>query len=457
MHPKLSFTASAFALLAIPSLSAADATIYGKAHVSVDYVDADADAAWNRPAAGAPSFDVMSFIHDANQALNDAGYVAALPPPRDLDTVVGDLLFGTIQFDALDALTQERILDAVDDALTPGHAFRGWGLNANDRASRIGVKGSEDLSNGLKAIYQIELDIPMADTDYAAFNGDRGRIRMRNSFVGLASPWGTLLVGRHDTPTKISTGRLDLFADTLADYNYTVGFNDLRADNSLLYISPSLWGLQLAGAVIPGGGSTATGIRSTANDDIAAGWSVALSYQSGPFYASAAYELLGSAFWATQDGAYDIAHAVFADDESKWRIGLGLLDWQGFSLSGIYESRTNVLGMPVEADAELWQVQAGYALGNNLIKAMYGQADLGACADPWNIGFRYTCTAGVIGQAFPDRLSGVLNQQDKSTWAIGFDHNFSKRTKVYTLYTAVRDDNENADWSGFSLGMMHSF
>ena len=92
MHPKLSFAASAFALLAIPSLSAADATIYGKAHVSVDYVDADAGAAWSRPAGGAPSFDVMGFIHDANQALNDAGYVAALPPPRDLDTVVGDLL-----------------------------------------------------------------------------------------------------------------------------------------------------------------------------------------------------------------------------------------------------------------------------------------------------------------------------------------------------------------------------
>ncbi len=29
------------------------------------------------------------------------------------------------------------------------------------------------------------------------------------------------------------------------------------------------------------------------------------------------------------------------DDFNKWRIGLGILDWNGFSLTGIYEDRSN--------------------------------------------------------------------------------------------------------------------
>lgn len=456
MHKNLPALA-ATAFIVWPVLSAADATIYGRAHVSTDYVDADPDAAWGRPTGGAPSFDVLAFIDDANQALNDAGYTAALPPPAGLDTVVGDLLFGTIQFESLDPMTQQRILDSVDNAVTPGRAFRGWNLNANNRASRLGVKGSETLSGGLKAVYQIEIDIPIADADYVFANGDSGRIRMRDSYLGLAGDWGTFLIGRHDTPSKISTGGLDLFADTLADYNYTVGFNDLRADNSIFYTSPSLWGFHLAGAVLPGGKATMMGVPSVDADSIAAGWSIAVTYDKGPFFASAAYERLGSELWAPQDGAYDIAHAVFADDDSKWRIGLGLLDWYGVTLTGIYESRSNVYGMPVDASANLWQVQTGCAFGNNLIKAMYGQAELGACADPWDVGFRYTCNAGKFGQAFGGRLGGVLDSEDKSTWAIGFDHNFSKRTKVYALYTTVNDDNLDADWSGFSLGMMHNF
>jgi predicted porin len=53
---------------------------------------------------------------------------------------------------------------------------------------------------------------------------------------------------------------------------------------------------------------------------------------------------------------------------------------------------------------------------------------------------------------------------DRYTWAIGFDHNFSKRSKVYALYTSVDDDldgtpgfGDGVEWQGFSLGMIHKF
>jgi predicted porin len=357
-------------------------------------------------------------------------------------------------------------LDVSIDYFDIDKGFKGWSLSRGNirlpapnlagdfpgvrRGSRVGVKGSEDLGGGLKAIYQIEFGVPIAnEADNDINNGDPGGVYMRNTFVGLAGNFGTILVGRHDSPLKISTERLDLFNYTMADYAGTVGFDDNRFDNTITYISPSFRGFQLAGAMVPGGASTVGGDENTNADSIAEGWSVAGIYSNGPFYGSAAYE-----FISKQQLAEDItdpnnpyytinllsinesAQTIQADiegpgtvldvpedDFTKWRFGLGLLDWNGFTLDGIYEywdiANTNV---------DLWQIQTGYAFGNNMIKGMYGQND-------------------------------VDDSDFKTdTWAIGVDHNFSKRSQVYLLYTDVDVDNTDAgDWNGFSIGIRHQF
>ena len=445
-------------LVFTPLTALAEATFYGQANVSVDYLDVEPYATWGRPAGGGPGFDVLSFIHKGTQILYDAGYQAALPPPRELDTVIGDLLFGTIPFASLDPAVQQQILAAVDQALALGQPYRGWDLNATDRGSRIGIRGSEALSPILKIIYQVEFGVPLAHTDNWIEARKDTSLYLRDTWLGLSGDgWGSLLVGRHDTPLKLSTLPLDLFHDTLADYRYTVGFEDIRADNSLFYLSPSVWDLRFVAASLVGGGANLTGSYDPAADSLASGWSIAFIYQRGPFYASAAYEVLGQEFWASQDGAIDMIHGQFADNETKWRLGLGLLDWNGISLTGIYESQKNIRGMPLEADGSRWQVQAGYRFGSNQLKAMYGGADLGSCADPWNIGYLYTCDVGMLAANFGDLLTGLGDQQNKRTWALGLDHSFSRRTKVYVLYTSVDDERDEADWSGFSMGMAHRF
>jgi len=453
----LAILVSAFAPVADAT---ADAVFYGRAHLSVDYVDADANAAWNRPAPGAPFFDMEQFIDDANDVLGDIGYVG-VPGPGGINTAIADVLFGTLDgnfpFSSLPADTQAGILRALDDATQVGAAFNGWTLDASDRGSRFGIKGSEDLGGGLQAIYQIEIAVELSGDPMPVEPGKPDGFRLRNSFVGLAGDWGTGLTGRHDTALKMSTGRLDLFADTLADYNYTVGFNDLRIDRALHYVSPIFYGFQIAGSVAPAGGSTLVGAANPDADGLAEIWSVATTYRNGPFFASAAYELIGKEHWRPQEGAYDTALGLPPNDDKKWRIGLGLLDWRGLTLTGVYESREDILGMPERAAATMWQVQAGYAFGNNMIKAMYGQADLDACSDPGNTGFRYTCSVGVLGQVLGPELAVAMDQKDKSTWALGLDHRFSQRTNAYVLYTALKDDDPDADWSGLSLGLSHWF
>jgi predicted porin len=398
MNKKLISLAVAAALVA-PAAAMADATLYGKMNISIDYFD-----------------------------VNDVG------------TLKG--------FNGW----------TMNGRLNPG-VVAPFGATPQGRANRIGVKGSEDLGGGLKAIYQVEIGIDATnESDNYIANGDRSSsssaVSMRNTFVGLAGGWGTALMGRHDTPMKISTGKLDLFADTVADMNGTIGFQDIRADNAVAYISPSFSGFTFAGAVVPGGGATVDGTGNVDSDSFASAFSLAGIYSNGPFYGSVAYEQLGQAVLGstlnvidvtpatvtvtTPPGTYAVDPAVVnitrinraaPDSWDKWRVGLGLLDWNGFTLDGIYEN----WGGLVEND--LWQVQAAYAFGNMQFKGMYGQSR-------------------------PDNKDTI--NLDTEAWALGLDYNFSKRTKAYMVYTDKTYDNNDApgnpgDWAAFSLGMMHSF
>ncbi len=395
-------------------------------------------------------------------------------------------------------------LSYMDQDMGGQDGFKGWGMSDNaviksgwtnqnwfvtnpfittpqGPANRLGVKGSEDLGNGLKAIYQVELGFSLTDSNNSAANLNGSEtITMRNTFVGLAGNFGTALMGRHDTPLKISTGPLDLFADTMADYNNTVGFQDLRADNVVAYISPSFSGFQFAGAIHAGGGSSAVNLGWNYNtgamsntpkynneaNSLAEAYSFAGIYKNGPWYASLAYEGLNSELACVNVtvGPQNISgcgDTVNAETWGKWRVGLGILDWNGFSLTGIYEGWDN--GMFTDgAKADLWNVQAGYTFGQMMVKAAYGsntQKDIYALA----------------GGGRVDNILYIAETPEDfnfKSWSFGLDYNMSKRTKAFALYTANDSDDLNIyatdgislyggetgiKWQGFQLGMMHSF
>ncbi|MCB2263247.1 MAG: porin [Candidatus Thiosymbion ectosymbiont of Robbea hypermnestra] len=372
MNKKLLSLAIA-AATAAPTAVLADATLYGKAHVSIDYTD--------------------QYYTSGNSTVRHTGW-----------------------------------------GLSRGQRNAGSGNfsgRGNERASRIGVRGSEDLGSGLKAIYQIEFGVPLAnENDYDLNNGEQGTIKMRNSYVGLQGDFGTFLIGRHDTPLKISTSKLDLFNDRMADYAGTLGFNDVRADNTITYISPDFaGGFQFAAAIIPGGTSQlSSDTQNLEADGLAEGYSLAAIYKNGPWYGSVAYETQAKELSGTSNDPNE-------EDFETLRLGAGIRDWNGLYLTGLYEKQESV-GFTKNNDADLWQIQAGYKFGNTMVKGMYGQYDL-------------------------DPNSGVRDNLDRDSWAIGIDHSFTKRTTLYALYTEVDTDN-NADknlndWSGFSLGVIHDF
>ena len=279
-------------------------------------------------------------------------------------------------------------------------------IDVADRDSRLGFKGSEDLGNGLKAIFKMEVAVNTSDLSAGLFGTGR------NTYVGLAGDFGTVVVGRHDTPLKMSSGKLNAFADQMADYKNFARFEDVRAGDAIAYISPNFSGLTVAGAIIPGGNDGLAGEE----DNLASGYSVAGMYNNAGLFVSLAYE-------NKED------HTAGTDELTRAGIGYTM---DAISLGLVYEWADN--GAAVNSDTDKLYVMGKYKMGNNTIKAAYANVDADA------------------------------NVSDTDAWAIGLDHAMSKRTTAYVQYAdsehGLRTEaasGANVEASGFSIGMIHNF
>ena len=336
-----------------------------------------------------------------------------------------------------------------------GVKYKEWGLNTN--SSRIGVKGSEDLGNGMKVGYLIEWGVNM-DGDTANNN-----LNERNRAVTLSGDWGTGLVGRWDTPMKTLGRKLDLFGDQIGDtrtINRHVGTAnngtlDNRANNVAAYVTPNMNGFTATVAYVFDAG---TGVNLAGDDSDASAWSFNAIYKNGPLMAGVAYVDYN------EDGQVPIGGLKPAtlDNASAWRAGASYK----FGDLKVVASYTDMSSQNFvkDIDPSVWTLGAAYTMGNNVIKFQYSDRD--------DSGLK-TCNGGNTGAG-----TGVLKCKDGvSMWSIGLDHKMSKRTTVYAAYADMDNDkNSNSavwtrsghdgegnspargnDADAFSVGIIHKF
>ncbi|MFZ5513447.1 MAG: porin [Pseudomonadota bacterium] len=286
-------------------------------------------------------------------------------------------------------------------------------LNVQSGSSRLGVKGSEKLSNGLSAIYQMEFGVDM--TDEAA--GDKkGSFQARNQFVGLTGGFGTLVAGRHDTPMKLAIAKYDLFGDQIGDNGNATLYN-FRAPNVVAYMLPSnLGGFNGSVAYVADhNGDFKNGDNSDDNDNQA--YNVQLGYEHKIFTIDGVYQ------------SWDLANETYTD----WMIGAGV-KFGGLKVNALYQKPDEDLG----ADVDIYGLGAAYTFGNNTVKGQY-----------------YTAST---------------DGDDATMWALGYDYKMSKQTTVYAAYGQAKDgytivgdghggkgDIAGNDNTAISVGVKHSF
>lgn len=111
-----------------------------------------------------------------------------------------------------------------DGIATPAGDASGASVLSN--SSRIGIKGSEDLGAGLKAIYQMEFSVNMdgetnGNTNANNVGNTNGQSGLggqaRNTFLGLQGGFGAVMLGRLDSPIKNVSRKYDLFGDQIGN------------------------------------------------------------------------------------------------------------------------------------------------------------------------------------------------------------------------------------------------
>ena len=151
-------------------------------------------------------------------------------------------------------------------------------MRVTDQASLLGVRGSENLGGGLRAFFQLETGFDP--------QGPGGTFAARNSGIGLAGSWGSVLAGRWDSPYKTANIAVDKFHDvTIANIksaNQDRGNFDNRLQNVVEYWSPAFSGVSVRAAVTANEARTAT-----MNPRI---WAASVAWRKGAYYAYYAHE-----------------------------------------------------------------------------------------------------------------------------------------------------------------------
>ncbi|WP_395398982.1 porin [Pseudoduganella sp. UC29_106] len=114
-----------------------------------------------------------------------------------------------------------------------------------ESGSRLGFKGTEDLGDGMAAIFLLESGY-QADTGAM---GQGGLLFGRQAYVGLQSRAGTVTLGRQYTPQYVAVVTADPFGSGTAgdtkNLMAATGNSASRMDNAVKYTSPTLQGAQL--------------------------------------------------------------------------------------------------------------------------------------------------------------------------------------------------------------------
>ncbi len=129
--------------------------------------------------------------------------------------------------------------------------------------SRLGFRGTEDLGNGLKALFQLEMALGVDDGTGKDIS--KGVLFGRDTFVGLAGGFGSVKFGNMDSVYKnlgdtlsflgVSSGNFFSVSNILSKQGFGTSnahrFHE-RFSNSIVYESPEFNGFQGLVRLFPG-------------------------------------------------------------------------------------------------------------------------------------------------------------------------------------------------------------
>lgn len=300
--------------------------------------------------------------------------------------------------------------------------------NSNTRSSvdtgqsagnRLGFKGTEDLGNGLKAVFLLEQGFSFDGS--AGANAQGGRTFGRQAYVGLAGGFGTAIAGRLYTPFFSLWSSADPFAAGTVGQARNVwssgagvdGLLDpVRVDNAVAYVSPNFGGFDVTLAYSNGTGIgdavTAENANNNARNNTV--YAVLAKYAAGPVNVGLNVHRIAA--------GSGIANATAKNVDN-------------YTLAGTFDAKVVKL----------------HALATyNIVDSSAARADF--TGSNYMLGLSVPVGKATIKTSvnYSD-FNGEANNALKGTavqYALGADYALSKRTNVYTAYSLLDSNSARA-------------
>ncbi|MGF6573949.1 putative porin [Paraburkholderia sp. GAS333] len=141
---------------------------------------------------------------------------------------------------AQSSVTLYGAIDTSIEITNPGAGYVARMDSGAYRGSRVGVRGAEDIGNGVKILFDLENGFSSSNGSLAV----AGSIFNRQAWVGASTPYGTVRVGRQYSPIYIPfKGQLDAFgAGTIASGLDNLSKITPYESNAITYLSPEFHG-----------------------------------------------------------------------------------------------------------------------------------------------------------------------------------------------------------------------
>jgi len=262
----------------------------------------------------------------------------------------------------------------------------------NGSGSRVGITGTEDLGDGLKAVFHLQ----------HRFSADTGAIGTRfwegKSIVGLSGAFGTVTMGREENPAyTFGQNPADPWGgDTVASNGSIVNgrIGSTRYSNTVNY-QGKFGGLRFGAQVAEGDGM----------DDQP--YSVGLRFDGGAFEIGLGYEDPGQ-----------------ADD--NWLTVSGRVEFGAFAVMGLVGQGTNT----ADQEHQSWLLAATTKLGPGELRASVGSLknkDTDVVLDEQvSLGYHYKMSkrTTLYADLTHEGRDNMPSDRNATGWDVGIKHNF---------------------------------
>ena len=294
----------------------------------------------------------------------------------------------------------------------------------------LGFKGTEDLGNGLKALFQLEIRY---EPDTGTPESVVRPLFQGQSRVGLQGAFGMVRLGRGLTAFQESSTAFEPFhglptpagfqtdlqvAGYTSDPSSLAGNSTNRFSNALFYNSPEFAGFQLNTTIatkeangapaLVGRGTTAVPQYGANFEASANPYSIAATYKNGPIAAMLANERN-----AVESRLWSVAASIFATPELK--------------LMASYQRQNQEHTRLINPLTKAWILGANYTMGPGKFLAGYGQKSPDGIAKTKQLSLGYEYSLSKRTYLYADaskKKGGVQVPNTINTYALGVNHAF---------------------------------